>query len=78
MLLAGMVLMGGCASTTVPIADSTALCKAWREIQVCPQDELTDETSQRILKNNAGRESYSCPRERVKQSCPRVKTGAVS
>lgn len=53
------VLLSGCGGTTVPIANPS-LCEAWPEIQVCPQDKISDGPAQTMIRSNVGRRTYGC------------------
>lgn len=64
------VLLSGCGANTVPIANAS-LCEAWPEIQVCPQDRISDGPAQTMIRANVGRRSYGCkaPPKTSKPDC---------
>ena len=73
MVFSVTVLLTGCAANTAPLVADPKLCEeAWREIQTCQQDKLTNDTAQRILKSNEARIGLGCPKSAERQSCPTV------
>lgn len=72
LLFLSMALLGGCSENIVQAVASPELCRAWYELQVCPQDRVTDQTAKRIIGLNVGRRELKCqpPPKDQRPDCP--------